>query len=224
MTDPNNQNPDGQGGAGGSSGGDSGKPDTDLVEKLVQERIAEHLKPIKEKLDSAFTQRDEALQRAAALEKEKRDAEVARLKEEGKLSEAYERQLAEERAEKEVLQKQNIQLSRDTEVRSALTGLDFRNEKAVEMAFQEITNQLVRNEQGKWVHRSGVSVRDFIKVFSESEDNSFLFKPKVSSGSGSAGPSGGAPSGSPKSLFGLPQSEVIKLAAEGKLPNQQRKT
>jgi len=220
MTDQNNQNlGDGDGGDD-SSKNKQQQADGDLVEKLVKERLEENLKPIKEKLDGAFSQRDEALRKVAEYEKEKRDAEIARLKDEGKHKEAFERQLAEERAAREALEKENLNLTRNNEVRANLTNLDFRNEKAVEMAFQEIVGELVRNEQGTWVHRSGVSVRDFIKTFVEAEENNFLFKAKASSGSGGGSSKGGASNSGPKSLFERPQSEVIKMAAEGKLPKR----
>ena len=192
--------------------------DQDLVDKLVKERLLDELKPIKEKLNTAFSQRDEALKKIAEFEKEKRDAEIARLKEEGKHKEAFERQLAEERAAREALEKTNLELSRNNDVRVALNGINFRNDKAVEMAFQEIVGALVRNEQGQWVHKSGISIRDYVKTFVDDEDNSFLFKTKASSGSGSSGPKGTAPASGPKSLFDLSQAEVLKLAAEGKLP------
>jgi len=193
----------------------------DLVERLVKERLAANLKPIKEKLDGAFTQRDEALQKIAAYEKEKRDAEIARLKEEGKHKEAFEKQIAEERAARVALEQQNLELTRNNEVRTTLTGLNFRNEKAVEMAFQEIVGQLVRNEQGTWVHRSGVSIKDFVKTFVDDEDNSFLFAVKASSGSGSGGSKkGGTPPSGAKSVFDMTQEEVLKLAMEGKLPKR----
>ena len=123
--------------------------DQDLVDKLVKERLLDELKPIKEKLNTAFSQRDEALKKIAEFEKEKRDAEIARLKEEGKHKEAFERQLAEERAAREALEKTNLELSRNNDVRVALNGINFRNDKAVEMAFQEIVGALVRNEQGQ---------------------------------------------------------------------------
>jgi len=220
MTDQDNQNL----GDGNQDSNDAKKnapkPDGDLVEKLVKERLDENLKPIKEKLDSAFQARDEALKKVAEFEKRERQAEIDRLKQEGKEREAFEKQLAEERAAREALEKENLELSRNNEVRASLTGLDFRSEKAVEMAFKEIVGQLVRNEQGTWVHRSGVSVKDFVKTFAEDDDNNFLFKVKASSGSGSGSSKGSGGSGGKKSIFDLPQSEVLKLAAEGKLPKR----
>jgi len=192
-------------------------------EKALKERIAAELKPIKEKLDAAFAQRDLALKELADKAQAERDAELKRLKEEGKHKEAYDLEITRERAKSEALERRNIELTRDIDVRGALSGLDFRNENALEMAYREIVPQLVKNEQGVWMHRSGSSVRDYVKTFSEAEANSFLFKVKANAGAGTGGGNLLTPdksSGGVKSLFGMSQEEVIKLAAEGKLPTQ----
>lgn len=209
---------------GDASGADNTRsstaPDADIVERLVKEKVEESIKTIKSKLDKAYESRDEALKRIAEFEKKERDAELKRLKDEGKEREAYELQLAQERAAREALEKQNTELTRDVEVRQALASIEFRNEKARQLAYSDIVGQLVRNEQGVWVHRSGVAIKDFIRVFAESEDNAFMLKPKVSSGSGSTSTSNkGASSGTTrkKSLFEMSQEEVLKLAQEGKL-------
>lgn len=197
----------------------SDNSDKDLIEKLVKERLENSLKDIKEKLNKAYGARDEAFKKVAEFEQKEREAELKRLKEEGKFKEAYEMQLAEEKARREALEKKNIELTRDIDVRNSLTTLDFRNDNAAEMAYKEIVGQLVRNDDGVWVHRSGIAIRDYVKAFAESEDNSFLFKQKVSSGSGSSSTKNSSSSkvDSKKSLFSLSQEEVLKLASEGKL-------
>jgi hypothetical protein len=190
--------------------------DDDLVKKLVDERVSENLKPIKDKLDNAFAARDEALKRVAEYEQKEKEAELKRLQDEGKHKEAYEMQLAEEKAKREVLEKRNIELTRDIELRSILNGYSFRSNNASEMAYKEVVGQLVQGENGIWTHRSGISVSDFVKTFSENEDNSFLFKPKLSSGSGGSSVKG-TTTDRPSSLFNMSQEEVLKRAAEGKL-------
>ena len=192
------------------------KPEVD-VEKLVQERLDASLKEIKEKLDKAYSSRDEALKKVTEFENEKRQAELKRLQEEGKHKEAYEMQLAEIKVGKEAAEKRVIELTRDMELKSVLGTLNFRNDNALEMAYREIVGQLVQNEQGVWVHKSGVPVKDFVKSFSDTEENAFLFKPKVSSGSGSQGTKTNNPSGEKTSLFNLSQDEVLKRAREGTL-------
>lgn len=192
--------------------------DKDMVTKLVQEGIDAALKPIKEKLDSAHAKREAAEKKVAEFEAKERAANLKRLEEEGKHKEVFELQLAEERAARKSAEERAIKLSRDVEVRTALSAQNFRNDKALEMAYSEVVGQLVQNEAGSWVHRSGVSVKDFVKTFADDEANSFLFKQKVSSGGGS-GPAkpGGSDGTTKKSIFEYSQAEVLKMAEEGKL-------
>jgi DNA repair exonuclease SbcCD ATPase subunit len=193
--------------------------DKEVVDKYVEERVKEQVKEFKNKVDSAFEQRDLALKKVQEFEKKEREAEVKRLKEEGKEREAYEMQLAEVRARAEALEKQNTELTRDVEVRGILSNYTFRNDKASDMAYRDVVGQLVRDENNKWVHRSGIPIKDFIKQFADHEDNAFLFKARVSTGGGGSGPvKTGDTSGGKKSLFKMSQEEVIKLAQEGKLP------
>jgi hypothetical protein len=196
-----------------------GPPD---IDKIVTDKVAESLKPIKENLDKAYKLRDEALQKVAEYEQREKEAELKRLQEAGKFKEAYEMQLAEERQKRESIEKQNIELTRDINVRSALASVDFKNDKARDSAYREIVGELVRNESGVWVHRSGLGIGDYVKAYTENEENSFLLKPRVSSGAGGSSPtqSTGTSSDKKKSLFKLSQEEVIQMAAEGKLRPQ----
>jgi hypothetical protein len=187
------------------------------VVKLVQEKVDEQLKDIKSKLDKAYGSRDEALKKVAEFEAAKKEAELQRLKEEGKHKEVYEMQLAEEKAKREAAEKRNVELTRDIDVRNALGAQPFRNDNAREMAYREIVGQLVQNEQGVWVHKTGASIADYVAAFADNDTNSFLFKPKASSGSGSSGVNTSNTSSDNKSLFAMSQDEVLKMAREGKL-------
>lgn len=200
------------------STGDDNKPD---ISVLVKQQVEENLKPIKEKLDSAYSARDEALKKLAEIEQQQKEAEKQRLKEQGKLQELAEMQLAEERAKREALEKRNVELTRDVTVKSQLANINFRNQKSREMAYGDIVKELIQDENGNWTHRSGASIEDYIQSYAENEDNKFLFQPKVSSGTGGNAPSSNqGTSGTPKSLFEMSQEEVLKLAAEGKLPRK----
>ncbi len=192
------------------------KPAPD-IEALVNQRVDESLKEIKSKLDKAYGARDEAIKKAEALEAEKRQAEIARLAEEGKHKEAYEMQLADERAKREAAEKRNTELTRDMALRNALSQHPLRTTRAGEMAFSEIVRELVQDKDGNWVHKTGASIETAVKSFAEHEDNAFLFKQKQNSGSGTTPPSGSTPPSGKKSLFAMSQDEVLKLAAEGKL-------
>lgn len=208
----------GQGDVPPDDTGAAGSDDKDSLEQRVQQAVESQLKPIKENLDKAYAARDEALKKVAEFERQQREAEVKRLKEEGKHREAYEQEIAAERAARAALEEQNVRLTRDIEVKSAMQSLPFRSDNASEMAFKEVTAQLVKNEKGEWVHKSGVSIRDFVKAFSDDESNAFLFKSKASTGTGS--PSNSQPadtSSEVKSIFALSQEEVLRRAAAGQL-------
>ena len=201
------------------------KPDdSDMVAKLVAEKVEEQLKDIKSKLDASYKARDDAAKRAEALEKKEREAQLKLLDESGKHKEAFDLRIAEANTKHEELlntsaslEQGNLELTRDAQIRDLLRAQEFRNDTAAEMAFKEISVQLVRNEQGVWVHRSGVSIKDFITAFVSDEEKSFLFKAKESSGMGGKPPAGNSQSNN-TSLFAKSQAEVLKLAMEGKLP------
>ena len=194
-------------------------PTNPEIQAMIKSAVAEAVKDVKVKLDAAYAKRDEALQKVSEFEQKERDLEIKRLQDAGKEREAFELQLAELKANQETLQKRNLELSRDVDARQALSAFAFRNEKAAKMAFDEVTSQLVQNEKGEWVHKSGVTVKDFVKTFAENEDNAFLFKQKQNSGNGSQNipPSSNT---TKKSLFEMTQDEVLQMAAEGKLPGR----
>lgn len=187
------------------------------LEALVAARVDASLKDIKDKLNKAYGARDEAVKKAETLEAERRAAEIARLAEEGKHKEAYEMQLADERVKREAAERRAVELTRDVEVRNALAQYPTRSSKALDMAYSEVVRELVQNENGVWVHKSGVSIQTFVKSFSENDDNAFLFKQKTSSGSGSTSTTTAVPPPERKSVFAMSQEEVIKMASEGKL-------
>jgi predicted RNase H-like nuclease (RuvC/YqgF family) len=192
------------------------------LEALVIARRDEALKDIKSKLDNVYNERDnlrkeleekEALERAAAIEK---------LKEEGKLKEAYEATLEEAKQEKYRLNEelkrkaQRIdELTRDVELRGLLSSLDFRSAKARTAAFLEISSQLVQAEDGTWAHKSGASIDTYIGNYVKDPENEYLFRAKLSTGSGDGDrPRTIEP---PKSIAEMPAEEILKQIAEGKL-------
>jgi hypothetical protein len=201
-------------------------PDDDLVNKVVEER----LKEIKANLDKAYKARDEAQKRAAELELKEREAEKKKLEEAGEYKKLYELQLKEKEeenqrlaAEKAALESRNTELTRDAMIKDALKGLPFRNAVAHDMAYGQIVNQIARNDKGDWVHKSGVSIKDFVDLYSKDENNSFLFKAKASSGAGTGNNTQTTDTSTGnKSLYKMSQADVMKMAAEGKLPNQRK--
>lgn len=198
------------------------KKTTTPPEDDVERRIEERLKPIKSRLDAAFAERDEARKKLATLEAEAKEARAKQLDEEGKHKDAYEIRLKEKDARLAELEKRNVELARDATLNAALSGLDFRTQKAKALAYNEIVGQLVQDEKGQWVHKSGKDIGVFVSEYAASEDSAFLFKPKQSSGAGSGtrSPKGDVTT-PPTSLFAMSQEDVLKMARAGKLRRTQ---
>lgn len=188
----------------------------------IETVITERLKPIKEKLDRAFAERDELARKLAEKEQKDREAEIQRLKDAGRESEALNMQLASEKAAREAAERRNIELTRDIDLKDALVGLPFKNDKALKLAQSEITAELVQDEQGIWKHKSGVSIKDYAKLFADNPANEFLFKAKVNNGAGDVTTTSTSTTTTPKSIFEMTQEEVLKQAAAGKLPRRKR--
>ena len=188
------------------------------INDLVQKRVDESLKEIKGNLDKAYNQRDELQKKLAEKELAENEAKKKKLEEEGKHKELYELQLSEERAKREALEKRNTELSRDVELRQALSGKNFKNDRTTNIAFKEIVDELVKNDAGVWMHKSGLAISEYVDKFCSDEGNAFLFTVKANSGSGTSSSTGETNTNSkPKSLFAMSQAEVLKLAEEGKL-------
>jgi hypothetical protein len=194
-------------------------PATVDIEAMVKAGIEEALKPMKANLDSAYGARDAALKKAAELEQKQKDLEIEKLTNEGKIKEVLELQLAEEKAKREAVERRNVELSRDAELRTSLSALPFRNEKSLQMAQNELLPQLTQVE-GVWRHITGISVAEAVKKFHDDTENSFLFKPLISSGPGADLPGTIPPQTPKKSLFKMSQKEVMDMAAKGALPKR----
>jgi hypothetical protein len=172
---------------------------------------------MKDNMDRMVRERDEALKKAAEVEQAQKAAEIERLEAEGKLKEALEMKLAEANAKLKVFEEENTKLNRDNVVNTQLATLEFRNERSRQLAQRDIVEQLVQNENGAWVHKSGSSIQEFINSYSKNEDNSFLFRVKANSGAGTATPSAPSAPTETKTLSQMSQEEVLALAAKGQL-------
>lgn len=189
---------------------------TQDIDKIIQAKVDEELSKIKEKLNSAYSQRDDAVAKAVAFEEQQKQSQIRLLEEEGKHKEASDMKLAEITAKLQAKEKQVVELTRDSAVHDALKGLDFRNDTAANFAYRDVVAQLVQNEQGQWMHRTGASIKDFIDSFRKDDDKEFLFKPKQSSGTGQAAmqqATGGFDSN--KSLSDMSTDEIMAAAAAG---------
>lgn len=196
--------------------------DQEMIDKLVAERVAAELAENKKQLNAAYKARDEVLAKNIEFEKKEKEAHLAALEAEGKHKEAYEMRLAETNARLAAAELRNTELSRDNAVRSALTSITFRNTAASELAYKEVVANLVRDDQGNWKHRTGLSIVDYVDAFGKSDDMSFLFKPKSNSGGGSneSKKTVNVEAEKSKSLFQRSQADVLADAMAGKLPGQ----
>lgn len=189
--------------------------DVDPIEAAVQERLQQ----MKQNMDRMVKERDEALKAKAEVEQAQKAAEIERLEAEGKLKEALEMKLAEANAKLKVFEEENTKLNRDNVVNNQLANLEFRNERSRQLAQRDIVEQLVQNENGAWVHKSGSSIQDFIDSYSKSEDNEFLFRVKANTGSGTSTPAAAAQTSEQKSISQMTTEEILNMAAKGQLGN-----
>jgi len=187
----------------------------DEVEALVEERLAK----MKANMDRMSKERDEALKLKADMEAKAKEDAIARMKEEGKMQEALEMEVADLKAKLGTYEEANTKLSRDNVLNQALAGMDFRNDKSRDMARREIVEQLIQGEDSAWVHSSGMTINDFVESYAKSEDNSFLFKAKTNAGAGTGTPAGAPSVDSQKAIGDLSTQEILALAAKGKLGN-----
>lgn len=192
----------------------SNKDTEEVISKLVEERLSK----IKASLDKAYAERDSAVRERVRLEEKEKQSKLKALEDDGKHKEAAEMRLAELQEKLVIAESKVVELSRDSAVKDALTSLDFRNDRSGQMAYRDIVDQLIQDpDTGSWIHKSGVSIKDFVSQYAKNEDNSFLFKPKTNSGAGTGGV-GGTPKLDPnKKISEMSTEEVLQLAASGKL-------
>ena len=131
------------------------------------------------------------------------------MEEEGRHKEVAELKLAELQAKVEALTSKNTELSRDAVVRQEMAALDFRSEIAADMAYDRIVREMTQDENGAWMHKSGVSIKEYVEHFKKSDDNSFLFKAKVNSGAGTQTPAGTVKPTNDKKLSDMTSEEML---------------
>lgn len=187
------------------------------IKQLVDEEVSKAIKNIKTNLDNAYKQRDEALSQIEKIKEEKRQTEIASLEQQGKHSEAMQMKLNELNQRLEQYEQKNTELSRDNAVRTQLNALNFKSEKAANMAYSDIVNSLKKDASGNWVHESGTSISETVLNYAKDENNAFLFSVKANMGSGisPAKPSTGTnPVGSIKDMS---TDEMLNAVAKGQI-------
>jgi len=202
---------------------DDGFKENPDFQKILEERIKQELKPMKENMNRMAKERDEAQKEAAKLKEKRRAEEIQSLEEAGKHEEAFKARITDLEAERDGLKDQLTNLTRNQTLNDALgtiEGKEFRHARAKEMAFETILPQLVQDKDGQWMHKSGVSIKDYVSTFVNSDDYEFLFKKPQNQGAG-VNNSGKEPGGMDLGKDGIrgirdPQ-KLMQLAAQGKL-------
>ena len=160
------------------------KVDNTDIKSLVDAEVSKAIKNIKSNLDNAYSERDNALAAVAEAKSEKQKAEIEALEKQGKHSEVMQMKIAEMSAKLETYEQKNTELSRDNAVRSQLNSLNFKSDKAANMAYQDIVGSLKKDATGNWVHENGLSISDAVSSYSKDDSNAFLFSVKANAGSG----------------------------------------
>jgi hypothetical protein len=192
------------------------------TQALIDAAVKEALKPIKEKLDGAYRARDLAIDAEKEAAKKLREAEIAQMKADGLVAEALEAEKSDLAARLSASEERNLRLTRDGDVKDALGAYEFRTPRAQEMAKRDIISELKQDADGNWKHTSGASIEEFVTTFMKLDDNSFLLKPKTSTGLGMRKITPEAPVQKPTSLFGRSQADVMNDIAEGKITRRKR--
>jgi hypothetical protein len=187
---------------------------------LLKQLVAEELKQMKANVDKAYKKAEEMTRENARLKAEAQEKQRKQLEDEGKHYEASKLKNAELEETNRILTDKLTTLTRDRELERHLGSLDFRNDFARETTFKTILPELVQDDDGSWVHKSGASIGDYLKAFAKDPNKDFLFKPKENSGAGSNSNKSSASAGRPKKLDGLSTEELLSLAESGKLGTQ----
>jgi hypothetical protein len=154
------------------------------IKQLVDQEVSKAISNIKVNLDNAYKERDEAISQIETIKSEKRQAEISSLEQQGKHTEVMQMKLNEMNAKLELYEQKNTELSRDNAVRSHLNSLNFKSEKAANMAYEDIVGSLKKDATGNWVHENGLSISDAVSSYAKDDNNAFLFSVKANVGSG----------------------------------------
>ena len=188
------------------------------IETLVADRVKAELAKIKTSLDGAYAERDNAKAEISKIAKEQQKNEIKALEAAGKHSEVLKIEMNEIKKELDLYKKRNTELSRDNVVKSQLSGLEFRNEKAASLAHADIVKSLKQDSTGNWMHESGTSVVEAIQNYAKSDVNAFMFKVKTNAGTGTEPAKGVTPAASSnpkKALKDMTTAEVLKAVSDG---------
>jgi hypothetical protein len=187
------------------------------VKSLIDQEVSKAIKNIKGNLDSAYQQRDEALAQVALAKEEKQKAEIAALEKAGKHQEIMQIKLNELTAKLESYEQKNTELSRDNAVRTQLSALNFKSDKAAKMAYTDIVSSLKRDATGNWVHENGASIEETVSSYAKDDNNAFLFSVKANVGTGTTPAKPTTGNNPVKSIKEMSSQEMIDAVAKGQI-------
>ena len=187
------------------------------IKQMGDEEVSKAIKNIKVNLDNAYKERDEAISQIEKIKEEKRQAEISSLEQQGKHAEAMQMKLNEVNQRLQQYEQKNTELSRDNAVRTQLNALNFKSEKAANMAYSDIVNSLKKDATGNWVHESGLSISETVSNYAKDENNAFLFSVKANMGTGinPAKPSTGT--NPVTSIKDMSTDELLNAVAKGQI-------
>jgi len=164
----------------------------------------------KEKMDALDKKLKDTQAELKDTKKREREAEIEAMKSAGKDKEALEAQISDMNSELETLRGENVSLRRDNAVDASLSTAEFRNDRARASARRDIVDSLIQDDSGRWVSRDGKDIESTVSSYLEDEENRFLFKPKQNTGSSTTSmTSTSVPQDKPKSIFDVPQDQMI---------------
>ena len=201
--------------------------DDSAIQTLVADRVQSELAKIKASLDNAYAERDQFKVKANELAKEKQRTEIEALEKAGKHSEVLKIEMNEIKNELEMYKKRNTELSRDNVVKSQLSALDFKSDKAAKLAHKDIIAQLKQDSSGNWMHESGVTVNEAINAYAKDDANAFMFKVKENTGTKIEAPKAAsttAPTAPVKDIREMTTEEMLKAAEQGLIGDKSRFT
>lgn len=187
------------------------------IKQMVDEEVSKAISNIKVNLDNAYKQRDEALSEVNKIKEEKRQTEISALEQQGKHAEAMQMKLTEVNKKLEQYEQKNTELSRDNAVRTQLNALNFKSEKAANMAYSDIVKSLKKDASGNWVHESGTSINETVSNYAKDDNNAFLFSVKANTGSGVSPAKPNAGTNPVTSIKDMSTKEMINAVSTGQI-------
>lgn len=193
-----------------TSGGERSEEFKKLVDDAANDKVAK----IKSSLNDLNKKLEAETKARVRAEKDAADVKRNALKADGKDLEAAQMKIAELEEELKITSGKLVSVTRDREVDTALTSLEFRNAFAKSQASDFIAKDLVLDNDGTWVHKSGASIPDYIKSLPKNEDFAATYlKAKDNSGTNAPGNRvQGGPKGKPKSVLGMSTEELMAWA------------